>query len=194
MLLPPLCPMAKGKKVLFVFILKILDGNRAQSGSFWEVPKKCRRCRPIKPKKPKVTPGVAPVAPKKPEVSSTAALMAQAILKKPDRVEEDAMTGVEPSVSADPPPSCPFSPLPSIPRYHSEAHFLAHNPFPHEFDCAGIEKWFRFVKFCQVPLRDISAIVRDASHTDPICLQCIHAMLVAMGLPPPPFFLSTTSS
>jgi len=26
-LLPPLCPMAKGKKVMFVFILEILDGT-----------------------------------------------------------------------------------------------------------------------------------------------------------------------
>ena len=194
MLLPLLCPVAKGKKVLFVFILEILDGDRAQSGSFWEVPKKRRRCCPIKPKKPEVTPCIAPVAPKKPEVSSTTALMAQAILKKPDRVEEDAMTGVEPSVSTDPPPSCPFSPLPSIPRYHSEAHFLACNPFSREFDRAGIEKWFRFVKFCQAPLRDIGAIIRDAGHTDPIHLQCIHVVLVAMGLPPPPSFLSATSS
>ena len=76
--------MAKGKKVLFVFILEILDGNRAQPRSFWEVPKNCRRCRPIKPKKPEVTPGIAPIALEKPKVSPTAALMAQAILKKPD--------------------------------------------------------------------------------------------------------------
>ena len=107
MLLPPLCPVAKGKKVLFVFILEILDGNRAQSRSFWEVPKKRRRRCPIKPKKPEVTPGKAPVASEKPEVSPTAAMVAQAILKKPDRVEEDAMTGVEPCVSADPPPRKP---------------------------------------------------------------------------------------
>jgi hypothetical protein len=81
--------VAKGKKVLFMFILEILDGDRAQPGSFWEVLKK-RHCR-------------RPIKPKKPEVSPTAALVAQAILKKPDRVEEDTMTGVEPSVPADPP-------------------------------------------------------------------------------------------
>ena len=63
-------------------------------------------------KKPEVTPGVAPVASEKPEVSLTAAMVAQAILKKPDRVEEDAMTGVEPSVSADPPPPRPPFPPP----------------------------------------------------------------------------------
>ena len=177
------------KKVLFVFILEILDGDRAQSGSFWEVPKKCRRRRPIKPKKPEVAPDVAPVASEKPEVSPTTAMVAQAILKKPDRVEEDAMTGVEPSVSADPPPSRPFSPLPSIHRYNSEAHFLARNPFPREFDRARIEKWFRYSKFCQAPLRDVGAIVRDAGHTDPIRLQRIQALIAAVGLPPPPPFL-----
>ena len=75
-LLPPLCPVAKGKKVSFVFILEILDGDRAQSGSFWEVPKKHHRHCPIKLKKPKVTLGVAPVASKKPEVSPTATMVA----------------------------------------------------------------------------------------------------------------------
>ena len=97
MLLPPLCPVAKGRKVLFVFILKILNGDRDQSGSFWEVGKKrCHHC-PIKLKKPKVTPGTTPMVPKKPEVSLTAAHVAEAILKNPDHMEEDAMTGVEPS-------------------------------------------------------------------------------------------------
>ena len=67
-----------------MYILEILDGDRAQSGSFWEVPKKCRCCCPIKPKKPEATLGIAPVASKKPEVSLTAAMVAQAILKKPD--------------------------------------------------------------------------------------------------------------
>ena len=76
--------MAKGKKVLFVFILEILDGDRAQPRSFWEVPKKCRHCHPIKLKKPEVTPDIAPMALEKPKVSPTAALMAQAILKKLD--------------------------------------------------------------------------------------------------------------
>ena len=62
MLLPPLCPVAKGKKVLFVFILEILDSDRAQLGSFWEVPKKHCHHHPIKLKKPKVSPTTALVA------------------------------------------------------------------------------------------------------------------------------------
>src|SRR6267142_2905504 len=50
-LLPPLCPMAKGKKVMFVFILEVLDGDGPKPGSFWAVPKKRRR-RPTLPKTP----------------------------------------------------------------------------------------------------------------------------------------------
>ena len=186
-LLPPLCPVAKGKKVLFVFILEILDGNRAQSGSFWEVPKKRRHRRPSsKPKKPEATPGVAPAASEKPEVSPVAAAVASAILKKPDRVEEDAMTGVVPSVSADPPPSRLSSPLPTLPRYHSEAHFLQHNPFPREFDRARIQRWLRFARICNAPLRDVGAIVRAAGHTDPLRLQHIQALITSMGGFSPP--------
>ena len=84
MLLPPLCLMAKGKKVLFIFMFEILDGNRTQSRSLWKVSKKCHCHHPVKPKKPKVFPGIAPVTLKKPKVSPTAAHMAEAILKKPD--------------------------------------------------------------------------------------------------------------
>ena len=76
------------------------------------MPKKCCHHHPIKLNKPKVTLGVAPVAPKKPEVSPTAALVAEAIPKKLEPVEEEAMTGVEPSVSANPPPLLP--PFPSL--------------------------------------------------------------------------------
>ena len=157
MLLPPLCPVAKGKKVLFVFILEILDGDKAQPRSFWEVLKKRHRRCPIKPKKPKVTPGAAPVAPKKPEVSPTAAMVAQAILKKPDRVEEDAMTGVEPSVSTNPPHS--RTPLAPTVSSFIEELFLFTNPFPHELDHVKILEWFQKVKSHDVVLRDLSAIV-----------------------------------
>ena len=168
-----------------MFILEILDGDRAQSGSFWEVPKKRHHHHPMKPKKPEVTPGIAPVALKKPEVSLTATLVAQAILKKLDQVGEDVMTGVEPSVSADPYHSCSFLSYLRV----GESFFLTHLPFPHEFDCAKIEKWISQVKTHKMSFRDISAIVRDASHTDPDCLQRIQALISAVGLPPPPPFL-----
>ena len=44
-LLPPLYSMAKGKKVMFVFILEVLDRDGPKPGSFWEVQKKCH-CHP----------------------------------------------------------------------------------------------------------------------------------------------------
>ena len=163
--------MANGKKVLFVFILEILDGDKAQPGSFWEVLKKCCCHHPIKPKKPKVTPGIAPVALKKPEVSPTAALVAQAILKKPDRVEKDAMIGVEPSVPTDPPPPPSLFSPPCCPWTPTEDTFLVLNPFPHEFDCAKIEEWLRKAKTHTIAFRDLGTVVRAAGHTDPDHLQ-----------------------
>ena len=170
--------MAKGQKVLFVFILEILDGDRAQSRSFWEVPKKCRCRRPIKPKKP--------------EVSPTTAMVAQAILKKPDQVEEDIMTGVEPSVSTDPLPFRIFSPSQS-PSFQENA-FLFNNPFPCEFDRTRIEAWLSKAKTRAIRFRNLGAIVRAVGHTDPNHLQRIQVLILAVGLPPPPPFNSATSS
>jgi hypothetical protein len=173
-----------------VFILEILDGDRAQSGSFWEVLKKHHRRHPIKLKKPEVTPGVAPVALKKPEVSPTTTLVAQAILKKPDQVGEDAMTGVEPSVSANPYHSCTFLSSLSV----GESFFLTHCPFHHKFDCARIKKWLSQVKTCNMSFRAIGAIVRNAGHTDADRLQHIQVLVSAAGLPLPPPLFSATSS
>ena len=51
-LLPPLSPTAKGKKVKFVFILEILDGGI--TGSFWTPLKKCCHQSSVL-KKPEVT-------------------------------------------------------------------------------------------------------------------------------------------
>jgi hypothetical protein len=50
--------------------------------------------------------------------------MAKAILKKLDQVEEDAMTGVKPSVSTDPPPS-----YLSVSKAFSKKVFLKVHPF-----------------------------------------------------------------
>ena len=98
------------------------------------------------------------------------------------------MTGVEPSVSTDPPPR---------PQYFfpcSEAYFLELYPFPRKFDHVKIEKWFRHAKVRNVCFMNIGAIIRDAGHINPIRLQHIHAVVVAVGLPPPPPFNSATSS
>ena len=74
------------------------------------------------------------------------------------------MTWVEPSIPADPPP-----PTPLPPTYHPfhKGLFLKSFPFPHKFDCARIEMWVRTAKKVNATFKDFSAIVKEASHTDP---------------------------
>src|SRR6267142_2233820 len=98
-LLPPLCPMAKGKKVMFVFILEVLDGTGPKPGSFWTVPKKHRHCL-LLPKLPKVPPCEPPVTSASPAV--------------PEPRRHEIMTGVEPSAPIDLPPPVP-TPCPLVP-------------------------------------------------------------------------------
>src|SRR6267142_944144 len=43
-LCPPLCPIAKGKRCMFVFVLEVLDGDGP--GSFFSLPKKRTRSSP----------------------------------------------------------------------------------------------------------------------------------------------------
>ena len=68
------------------------------------------------------------------------------------------------------------------------------NPFPREFDRTRILEWLQKAKNCNIPFRDIGGLVQGAGHTDPICLKCIQALIMAVGLPPPPPFYSATSS
>jgi hypothetical protein len=75
-LLPPQCPMAKGKKVVLVFILEVLDGDKPQPGPFWEVSKKCCHC---------------PYAPKKFEVSPSGTQSTPALIEAEKHAKEDAM-------------------------------------------------------------------------------------------------------
>ena len=95
------------------------------------------------------------------------------------------MTGVKPSGSADPPPSCTFTPAESASLV--EEIFLLTNPFPHEFDRTRIMEWLQKAKDRNISFRDIGGLVRGAGHTDPIRLQCIQVLIAAVGLPPPPF-------
>src|SRR6267142_2078937 len=128
-LLPPLCPAAKGKKVMFVFILEVLDGDGPKSGSFWEVPKKHHH-RPTLPKKPEEKP--------KALVESLLASTSPAVLEPRGH---EIMTGVEPSAPIDLPPPIPTSgpPVPptaparTAPRVEMVAESLALVPFPREF-------------------------------------------------------------
>ena len=99
------------------------------------------------------------------------------------------MTGVEPSVSANPliTPCSTSPPSPLLESPLTKA-FLKSCPFPYKFDCVKIEVWLHTVKSWLVVFQDISAIVREAGHTNPDHLQCIQALIVAAGLPPPPSF------
>src|SRR6267142_895076 len=92
--------MAKGEKVMFVFILEILDSTGPKPESFWTAPKKRRHCLLLLklPKVPPHEPLVASASPAVVELSG-----------------HDVMTGVEPSAPIDPlPPSIP-PPSPPIP-------------------------------------------------------------------------------
>src|SRR6266850_7437219 len=68
-LLPPLCPIAKGKCCMFVFVIEVLDGDGpgpSGPGSFFILPKKRTRSSP-KGKVALATP--APLAPPPPPLS-----------------------------------------------------------------------------------------------------------------------------
>src|SRR6266850_382255 len=91
-LLPPLCPVVMGKRVMFVFILEVLDGDGPKSGSFWEVPKK-RHHRPTLPKKPKEKPVASPLA----SEALVESLLTLTLPAVPEPCGHEMMTGVEPS-------------------------------------------------------------------------------------------------
>ena len=110
MLLPPLCPVAKGKKVMFAFILETLDGGIAES--FWTLPKKhCHQSSVLK--KPEVTLVTKVLAPQ-----DSAGL-----------VEDETMAKVKPPA----PISIPSSNSPPLME-----SLLACSPFSHEYDHMAI--------------------------------------------------------
>jgi hypothetical protein len=123
-LLPPLCPMAKGEKALFAFVIEILNGDGPNPVTFWSVPKKRCHCLPKKPKDPE----------EKTPVSQGKTLMATheapAEVQKPVAGENDVMTGVVPSVPADL-PQPPFLP-PCVFTWASALHeyFRLGQPLP----------------------------------------------------------------
>src|SRR6267142_1824968 len=143
-LLPPLCPVAKGKKVMFVFILEVLDGDGPKSGSFWEVPKKRRR-RPTLPKKPDEKPEASPSA----SEALVESLLASTSPAVPEPSGHEMMTGVMPSVPIDLPPPVPTpgppvpptAPARAAPREETLAESLTLVPFPREYAQPGIVRW-----------------------------------------------------
>jgi hypothetical protein len=121
-LLPPLYPMEKGKKVMFVFILEVLDGDRPQPGPFWEVLKK-RHHHPRVPKKSKVSP--------------SGTLSTPALFEAEEYAVEDAMEVVKPASHADsapPPPECHTTNEPPYVPSDRAVTFLSLHPFPPVLD------------------------------------------------------------
>jgi hypothetical protein len=127
-LLPPLCPMAKGKKVMFVFILEILSREGPNQKGFWKVLKKhpCKKARshmektavpvPLAPliSSPHVPTPPEPVKPTPNPVPSTSSLAAPQDgndMVMAELCKEIAKTA-EPVTYA---PSAPSSPTPAKP-------------------------------------------------------------------------------
>jgi hypothetical protein len=157
-LLPPLCPMAKGKKVLFAFIIEILNGDGPKPGSFWVVPKK-RRCRlPKKPKDPKEkTPGPQ-------DKTLTVSHKAPGDVQKPVASGNDTMTGVVPSVPVDlplPPSSSLLSARPPglLPYVNT---FVSANPFPIGHNQEAMYQWRHKAEAVGIPHTIMAQIAEEA--------------------------------
>ena len=161
-LLPPICPMAKGKKVMFVFILEVLDGDRPQPGPFWEVPKKCH-CRPHMLKKTS-------------EVSLQSPL---ALVEEEEFAEEDAMEVVKPTshTNSAPPPPQPHPASVPFPLCDKVATFLSLYPFPCEIDHMRIVSWFCDVRADKILPSQIPGIAACASH-DSNMIRVLYAELL----------------
>jgi hypothetical protein len=157
-LLPPLCPMAKGKKALFAFVIEILDGDGPTPGSFWAVPKK-RRCRlPKKPKDPEEkTPGSQDNTP-------TASHKAPADVQKLVAGGNDVMTGVVPSVHVDlpQPPSSSLLPARSPGLLPYVNTFVSANPFPKWPDRASWTTWIVAAEAVGIPRIIMVQIAEEA--------------------------------
>jgi hypothetical protein len=156
-LLPPLCPMAKGKKVMFVFILEVLDGDRPQPRPFWEVPKKHRR------------------HPHVPKPKSLALSEVEEVAK------EDAMEVVEPTSHADSTPPPPIPPLalepPYVPSDAAVAFVLLH-PFPQVIDQLGTVSWVCDAVTNGIPPEGLRFFARAAGHTS----ETFSSFLISHGL------------
>jgi hypothetical protein len=73
-LLPPLCPMAKGKHVMFIFLMEVLSGEGPDPWVFWKVLKK--HCSCPQPSAKEKTPDLILLAPPVPNLAlSTGALL-----------------------------------------------------------------------------------------------------------------------
>jgi hypothetical protein len=110
-LLPPLCPVAKGKKVMFVFILEILNSEGPDQESFWKMLKK--HCTRSKLPKKKATEKPAPPPSALPG-SGLALTISQVLVSKVTGSREDMEMGNLSPKSANQAPitSAPLPPSP----------------------------------------------------------------------------------
>jgi hypothetical protein len=155
-LLPPLCPMAKGKKVMFVFILEVLDGDRPQPRPFWEVPKKHRRC-------PRVL-----------------KLKSLALSEVEEVAEEDAMEVVEPTSHANSTPPPPIPPSAPEPRYvpsDKAMAFVSLHPFPQVTDQLGTVSWVCDALMNGIPPEGLPFFAEAAGHTS----ETLSSFLICHG-------------
>ena len=158
--------MAKGKKVMFAFILETLDGGAA--GSFWTPPKKCCH-RSSVPKKPEVTPATKVLAPQ----------------DSAGPVEDEMMAEVEPSAPANlTPPPAPI-PVPSSNSPPSMESLLAHSPFPHKYDCMAIVSWMFKVNKSEYEFEraTLEQMLEEADHTIPQCISNILTLIREQSVP-----------
>jgi len=184
-LLPPLCPVAKGKKTMFVFILKVLNGDGPKPGSFWEVPKKCHHYSTL-PKNPEVTPTAfealvkTPIAP-----TLVEAPLLSTLLQQSDLDRNDPMTGVMPSALPDLHPSLlqlsTLSPLPLRPLAEA-VHAIF--PIPREFDCMRIVSWGEIMSSLQFSFNvaTLEQLMALSGHTGMCATHVMEALLSAFSL------------
>jgi hypothetical protein len=167
--------MAKGKKVMFVFILEVLDRDRPQPGPFWEVPKKHCCC---------------PHVPKKSEVSPSGTLPTPALFKAEEYAMEDTMEVVEPTSHTDSASPRPLLSTANEPPYvpsDRAVTFLSLHPFPPVLDHQRIVSWGSDVIQNEVPFNKIPEIAEHAGH-DFFNFLLLYAELIphiTHTLPPP---------
>src|SRR6267142_2739223 len=124
-----------GKKVMFVFILEVLDGDGPKSGSFWEVPKK-RHHRPTLPKKPKEKPVASPLA----SEALVESLLTLTLPAVPEPCGHEMMTGVEPSAPNELPPPIPSTRPPPLHSTFLGSPFTIIFIFPDHLTC--VDTWW----------------------------------------------------
>jgi hypothetical protein len=152
-LLPPLCPVAKGKKVMFMFMLEILSGEGPDQKGFWKVPKKHphkKACSQMEkttvpvPPAPSIPPPIVsptrpePVKPMPNPVPSTSSLVAHSVSGDDVVMAELRKVIAKTAELVTYAPSAPSSPTPAKPY-----PLFPFPAFPSGADQPRIVRWLR---------------------------------------------------